>query len=104
MDFASVILVSALLVGLFVVLGGERAHSATDTFLNALAGIENAVRSFYAYLASIAKDPSTHWTLRLVLAAFVRVSWYVWLCLALAFVLMAFYGKALRSVIRYTGF
>lgn len=100
MDLSSILLLGALLVGSVFVLGGERARARSDRLLGALANAENGVRAFYARLAVKAADAATPWLLRGLLRVFVRVSHQVWLAVALVFVLLAYYGKSMRAVIR----
>ena len=102
MDTSSLLVLFAICACLVLTFGGAKSRSIGERVINAGFSIEQAIRSFYARLSVVSKTPSTPAVVRFLLFIFVRVSWYLWVAAVTLFFLLLLYGKALRSVIRYT--
>lgn len=89
-------------LGLLYVIAGEKSHDIGEGIFSAAFRLQRMVQALYARAKYLSEEPTTPLICKLLLRAFVRVSWYLWLVAVFSLGLFLVFGKALRSVIRFT--
>ncbi|MDQ0027812.1 hypothetical protein J2X90_005648 [Variovorax paradoxus] len=102
MEWTSILLLIGMALGLLYVIAGEKSHDIGEGIFSAAFRLQRMVQALYAEAKSLSKEPTTPWICKLLLRVFVSVSWYLWLAAVFLLGLFLVFGKAFRSVIRFT--